>query len=111
MSRYHIVVVDDELPNLESLERILKSDGATVETYTDPHRALQGLRQGTVDVFITDLRMATLSGMELLEAVKMLDPTIEVILITAYGTVELAVEAMKKGAYDFITKPLQRFRS
>jgi two-component system response regulator HydG len=107
-SRYHIVVVDDEQPNLESLERILRSDGATVSVFQDPQAALQSLRKQPVDVLLTDLRMRSMSGMELLEAVKTIDPTVEVILLTAFGTVEIAVEAMKKGAYDFITKPLQR---
>lgn len=110
MSRYNIVVVDDELPNLESLERILKSDGASVTTFQDPQTALGQLRGGSVDVLMTDLRMTSMNGLELLAATKLVDPTIEVILITAYGTVELAVEAMKKGAYDFITKPLQRIQ-
>jgi two-component system response regulator HydG len=110
MSRYHIAVVDDEPSNLESLERILKSDGAEVTLYTDPREALVGLRQGTVEILLTDLRMTSLSGLELLEAAKIIDPSLEVILITAYGTVELAVDAMKKGAYDFITKPLQRLQ-
>ena len=110
MSRYRIIVVDDELPNLESLERILKSDGAEVHTFQDPQGALAQIRKGPVDVLMTDLRMGSMNGLELLAAVKILDPGVEVILITAYGTVELAVEAMKKGAYDFITKPLQRIQ-
>jgi len=110
MSRYRIAVVDDELPNLESLERILRSDGGEVLTFQDPRAALTLLRQSPVDVLITDLRMTTMNGLELLEAIKLVDPGLEVILITAYGTVELAVEAMKKGAYDFITKPLQRIQ-
>jgi two-component system response regulator HydG len=108
MSRYHIVVVDDEPANLESLERILKSDGALVHVFQDPHQALMHLRKGGVDLLLTDLRMGSLSGMEVLEAAKLIDPTVEVVLLTAFGTVEIAVEAMKKGAYDFITKPLQR---
>lgn len=110
MSRYRIVVVDDELPNLESLERILRSDGAEVLTFQDPQTALAQIRQGNVDILMTDLRMGAMNGLELLEATKIVDPGVEVVLITAYGTVQLAVEAMKKGAYDFITKPLQRIQ-
>lgn len=102
------MIVDDETPNLESLSRILRSDGAEVAAFEDPRTALTELQKRPQDVVITDLRMDTMDGMELLESIKMVDPTIEVILITAYGTVELAVEAMKKGAYDFVTKPLQR---
>lgn len=110
MSVYRVAIVDDERPNLESLQRILKSDGAEVSIYLDPSEALSGLRKTPTDILITDLRMGNWSGLDLLEAVKLLDPSIEVILMTAYGTVEVAVEAMKKGAYDFVTKPLQRLQ-
>ena len=108
MSKYRVVIVDDEKPNLDSLERILKSDGAEVRCHLDPAQAIQDLRQLGTDILITDLRMGNWSGLDLLEAVRLFDPGIEVIVMTAYGTVEIAVEAMKKGAYDFITKPLQR---
>ncbi len=108
MTSYRIVVVDDEVANLESLERILKSDGAEVSVFRDPESALRHVQRGSVDVLLTDLRMRFMNGIELLEAVKKADPSVEVILLTAFGTVELAVEAMRKGAYDFITKPLQR---
>jgi two-component system response regulator HydG len=110
MTAYRVAIVDDERPNLESLQRILKSDGAQVSIYQEPSEALPALRKNPPDILITDLRMGNWSGLDLLEAVKLLDPSIEVILMTAYGTVEVAVEAMKKGAYDFVTKPLQRLQ-
>lgn len=106
--KYRVVVVDDEPANLESLERILKSDGAEVFPYLNPQDALEQIRKGMIDILLTDLRLQSWSGMDLLEAVKVVDPSVEIIMMTAYGTVEIAVEAMKKGAYDFITKPLQR---
>lgn len=105
---YQIIVVDDEPANLESLERILRSDGATVRCFQDPREALSSLRGSRADLILTDLRMNTMDGLGLLEAAKVIDSSVEVVVITAYGTVEVAVEAMKKGAYDFITKPLQR---
>lgn len=110
MSAYQVVIVDDEQPNLESLARILKSDGGEVHAFLNPRRALDFIQSHPVDLVITDLRMGTMTGVELLDAIKLADPGVEVILITAYGTVELAVEAMKKGAYDFVTKPLQRIQ-
>lgn len=110
MTAYRVAIVDDERPNLDSLQRILKSDGAQVSVFLDPAEAIPSLRKSPPDILITDLRMGNWSGLELLEAVKLLDPHIEVIVMTAYGTVEVAVEAMKKGAYDFITKPLQRLQ-
>ncbi len=106
--KYRIAIVDDEVANLESLERIFKSDGAEVFSFTDPRQLLASLPNNPVDLVLTDLRMGTLSGIDLLQAIKHLDASLEVILVTAYGTVEIAVEAMKKGAYDFIPKPLQR---
>ena len=108
MSKYKIAIIDDELGNTESLERILTSDGASVSVYSNPQEALSKIRARPVDVVLTDLRMDGMTGIELLEALKLLDPTVEVILMTAYGTVELAVSAMRKGASDFIAKPLQR---
>ena len=110
MLNYNICVVDDELPNLESLERILKGDGANVTVFSDPQQAISHIRQNSTDILLTDLRMGSISGLELLQAIKHIDPSVEVILMTAYGTVEVAVQAMKNGAYDFITKPLQRIQ-
>ncbi len=108
MQNYRIVIVDDEVANLESLERILKSDGAEVTVCQSAEEGLRCLQKGSVDVLMTDLRMRSMNGIELLEAAKKCDSSVEVILLTAFGTVELAVEAMRKGAYDFITKPMQR---
>lgn len=106
--KYRVVVVDDEPANLESLARILKSDGAEVYSFLNPEDALDQIRKGMIDILLTDLRLQSWSGMDLLETAKVVDPSVEIIMMTAYGTVEIAVEAMKKGAYDFITKPLQR---
>jgi len=124
-----LLVVDDEASNLESLDRIFSfwarsgrpAAGAspdefaleagrdiTVLTTRDGKEALEILRKQRVDVLLTDLMMAGLSGLDLLKATRKLSPETEVILMTAYGTIETAVEAMKDGAYDFITKPLKR---
>ncbi len=110
MNGYRILIVDDESANLESLDRILRADGAEVTAFQDPEAALRWIQRGAVDLVLTDLRMKHMNGIELLESVKKADPTIEVILLTAFGTVELAVEAMRKGAYDFVTKPVQRLQ-
>ena len=104
------MVIDDEASNLEPLERILKSDGAEVSCFTDPKEAISMFRTGQFDVVLTDLRMGSMDGLEVLSAVKVLDSSVEVILMTAFGTVEIAVEAIKQGAYDFITKPLQKIQ-
>lgn len=108
--KYTIVLVDDEFSNIESLERILRSESTNIITFQDPQLALRFIQKESADLVLTDVKMGNLSGIDLLSAIKIADPSIEVVLLTAFGTVELAVEAMKKGAYDFITKPLQRIQ-
>jgi two-component system response regulator HydG len=103
-----LLVVDDESPNRVTLERLLGREGFTVLQSESGRDALEVIRQGGIDLVLTDLMMPGMSGIELLKAVRALDPGIEVVVMTAYGKVEVAVEAMKEGAYDFLTKPLKR---
>jgi two-component system response regulator HydG len=92
-----ILVVDDEPANRITLERILSREGLDVDYASDGRAALEVVREGGVDVVLTDLKMPGMSGLELLRAIHALAPDIEVALMTAYGTVETAVEAMKGG--------------
>jgi two-component system, NtrC family, response regulator HydG len=103
-----VVIVDDERPNLESLEKIFVREGWRVALASSGAEALEAVRRERPSVVLTDLMMAGMGGDELLRAVKAMAPETEVVLMTAYGTVESAVAAMKDGAYDFITKPLKR---
>ncbi len=103
-----VLVVEDDRSNLESLERLLSREGYRVLTAHDARSALDMLRKQRVPVVVTDLMMPGLSGIDLLKAVKATAPETEVIMMTAYGTVEAAVEAMRGGAYDFVEKPLKR---
>ena len=103
-----ILVVDDEESNLKVLERLLKREGYVVRTAKTGPDALDAARAATPELLLTDLKMPGMDGLELLKAMRTVSPTTEVILMTAFGTVEIAVEAMKVGAYDFITKPLKR---
>jgi two-component system, NtrC family, response regulator HydG len=103
-----VLVVDDDRSNLESVERILSREGYRVLVAPDGATALDVVRGEAPNVLITDLMMPGLDGASLLRAVKAMVPQVEVILMTAYGTVEAAVAAMKEGAYDFLTKPLKR---
>jgi two-component system, NtrC family, response regulator HydG len=103
-----VLIVDDESPNLESLGKIFEREGWRVVLASSGAAALDVLRRDAVTVVVTDLMMPGMSGEELLRAVKTLAPQTEVVLMTAYGTVETAVAAMKEGAYDFITKPVKR---
>jgi two-component system response regulator HydG len=103
-----VLVVDDEPAIVESLTKIFKREGMTVLSATDGTAGLDVLRKHRVGVLLTDLMMPNTSGMDLLRAAKTIAPETEVVLMTAYGTVETAVDAMKEGAYDFVTKPLKR---
>jgi DNA-binding NtrC family response regulator len=103
-----VLVVDDEASNLASLEKIFQREGMRVFTADGARAALELVRRHRVQVVLTDLMMPGTSGAELLRALKEVSPDTEVVLMTAYGTVETAVQAMRDGAYDFVEKPLKR---
>jgi len=103
-----LLVVDDEEANLLSLERIFIREGLKVLTAGDGQRALQICREGTIQVVLTDLMMPGMSGIDLIKALDTVSPDSEVVVMTAFGTIEKAVEAMRVGAYDFVEKPLKR---
>src|SRR4030066_1426783 len=102
-----IIVIDDEQIMRDGCQRILSKDGWSVLTAENGKKGLEEI-QGhpeNIDVILLDLMMPGMSGMEVLDQVRIIDPNLLVIVITGYATVESAVEAMKKGAYDFIPKP------
>ncbi len=103
-----VLVVDDERSNLESLEKIFVKEGMRALCATSAKQALELARQHRVHVVLTDLMMPGTTGLELLRALKQVAPEVEVVLMTAFGTVESAVSAMREGAYDFVEKPLKR---
>jgi nitrogen regulation protein NR(I) len=103
-----ILVVDDE-PNLRRvLSALLVRDGYDVETAEDGAQAIEILTEHHIDMVITDLRMPRVDGMELLRQALVMDPELPVVIITAHGTVDNAVEALKTGAFDYITKPFDQ---
>ena len=103
----NILVIDDEQIMREGCSRILSKDGWTVICAENGKQGLDEIqaRLEKIDVILLDLMMPGMSGMEVLDQVRTVDPNLLVIVITGYATVESAVEAMKKGAYDFIPKP------
>jgi two-component system response regulator HydG len=103
-----LLIVDDEPGNLESLRRIFEREPFRIATAPGPKEALEEVRREPPAVVLTDVRMPGGDGVSLLRAVRQLAPGTEVVLMTAYGTIETAVEAMKEGAYDFVEKPLKR---
>ena len=105
----HILAVDDELDMLALLKMII--EGYTdhqVTTTNNPMEAAEAVEKDAYDLLLTDLKMPGLDGMELLELAKKKDEDALVLVITAYGSLESAEEAMAKGAFDFITKPFRK---
>ena len=102
-----ILIVDDEKNYLVVLEALLSPEGYEIVTSEKAQEALRVIQEADVDLVLTDMKMPGMTGMELLEEAKKIKPEVPVIMMTAYGTIEMAVEAMKKHAYDYITKPFQ----
>jgi two-component system response regulator HydG len=107
-----VLVVDDEEQMLRSQDKILAREGYRVFTAGSATAALEVLRTADcdVDVVLSDLRMAGMDGMQFIETAKGLYPDLELIMMTGYGTIETAVEAIRKGAYDFLPKPFKRMQ-
>ena len=101
-----ILVVDDEPLIRDLLRDILREEGYEVSVAKEGLSALKKVKREETDLVITDVKMPGLDGIKLLKEIKKVSPSTPVIVITAYGTIENAVEAMKKGAYDYITKPI-----
>jgi len=106
MDSLRIVVVDDEPTQRELIGGFLRKQGHEVFLAGNGLEALTRIRERQVDLVLSDCRMPGMSGPELVLAIKAVNPEIPLILMTAYGTVETAVQAMKDGAADYLTKPL-----
>jgi DNA-binding NtrC family response regulator len=100
-----ILIVEDEPKMLRLLQLNLSEEGYSIHAAADAEAGLNTLRQEKIDLVVTDLRLPGMGGLEFLQAVKRVDARIPVIVMTAYGTVETAVEAMKAGASDYVLKP------
>jgi two-component system response regulator HydG len=101
-----ILVVDDDLAHRMMLKKLLGGWGYEVFEADDGSGAIEKVRQTSFDLILMDIRMLNISGIEALEQIKIINPAIPVIIMTAYASVETAVTALKKGAYDYLTKPL-----
>ena len=102
-----ILIVDDEKNYLVVLAALLGPEGYEIITADNGRDALRLVRESDLDLVITDIKMPVMNGMTLLEECKKIEPELPVIMMTAFGTIETAVEAMKSQAYDYITKPFQ----
>jgi two-component system response regulator HydG len=107
-TKVRILVVEDDPENRAAIVRALETSGYKVAETDDAERALETISKHHTDILVTDVQLPGMDGMELLRNVKAASPDIQVILITGYGTIELAVEALREGAYDFIAKPVRK---
>lgn len=103
-----LLIVDDDASNLASLVKVFDKLAVRVIAATSGEEAIKSVRDTPIDIILTDLMMPGMDGIELLKNVKAIAPDTEVIMMTAYATIERAVEAMRQGAYDFVTKPFRR---
>ena len=104
-----IIIVDDEPDLLDLLKLILtEKTNHKILTTSDPRQAIEWCKAYNADLLISDLRMPEMEGIELLKIIKQMDPDLPLILITAFGTIESAVEAMRLKAFDYITKPFKK---
>jgi DNA-binding NtrC family response regulator len=102
-----LLVVDDEPSNRKILEQVLARQGYSVDTANDGSEALKKVDSFQPDLVLLDYMMPEVSGMDVLKELRKREEDIPVIMMTAYGTVERAVESMQEGAYDFITRPFK----
>ena len=105
-----ILIVDDEKNYLLVLSEVLQDEGYEVLAAQGGHEALEIQKSSDLDLILTDMKMPAMDGIELLENIKALDPDLPVIMMTAHGTIDKAVEAMQKGAYSYILKPFDNER-
>lgn len=105
MDNTKILIVDDELIMRESLSGWLERDGHEVSAAASGEEAMEVLKDSRFDILLVDIKMEGMSGLDVLKQVKESDPDVDVVMITAYGSIPTAIEAMKKGAYDYLLKP------
>jgi DNA-binding NtrC family response regulator len=106
-NKLQVLILDDEPIVGKRLGPALAKMGGEVEVFENPHQALDRIQEKTFDIVVTDIRMEDIDGIEILEKVKAKSEHTKVIMITGYATVEVAREAMGKGAFDFIAKPFK----
>ncbi|KPK28911.1 MAG: Fis family transcriptional regulator [Nitrospira bacterium SG8_3] len=107
MQSAKILIVDDELIMRESLAGWLERDGHEVEKTASGEEALEILKESRFDILLVDIKMEGMSGLDVLKQVKETDPDVEIVMITAYGSIATAIEAMRNGAYDYLLKPFE----
>ncbi|WP_303721345.1 sigma-54 dependent transcriptional regulator [Malonomonas rubra] len=107
MSAKKIMIIDNEEGLCRMMEAVLMDDGHAVRSFTNPLEAVEVFRPGIWDLVISDIKMPGIDGLEVLQRIKVVETDIPVIIITAFATVEMSIQALRKGAYDMLTKPFE----
>ena len=102
-----IMLIDNEEGLCRMMEAVLRDNGYAVKGYTRSYEAVDAFKPGEWDLVITDIKMPGMDGLEVLQKVKAKEPSIPVVMITAYATVEMSIQALRRGAYDMLTKPFE----
>jgi DNA-binding NtrC family response regulator len=106
-NKKRIMLIDNEEGLCRMMEAVLRDNGFAVKAHTRSFEAVEEFKAGEWDLVVTDIKMPGMDGLEVLQKVKAKDPQIPVIMITAYATVEMSIQALRKGAYDMLTKPFE----
>ena len=104
---YRICLIDDDVAARTALERVFAAEGHEVLSFPDGQRGLAAALEENIDCVLTDLRMPGVSGLELIDRLRDELPNLPVVLMTAHGTTETAIEATRRGAFDYILKPFE----
>jgi DNA-binding NtrC family response regulator len=107
MSAKKIMVIDNEEGLCRMMAAVLMDEGYAIRTFTDPLEAVELFRAGIWDLVISDIKMPGIDGLEVLQRIRAIEADIPVIMITAFATVEMSIQALRKGAYDMLTKPFE----
>lgn len=108
MKKENILVVDDERGQRDILKTILSGEGYDVVAASNGREAVKAIHEGVFDVILTDLKMPDRDGIQVMTEILKENPNVSVVIMTAHGTIDSAIEAMKLGAFDYLTKPLER---
>lgn len=107
MASQRIMLIDNEIGLCRMMEAVLRDQGYQVKSFTRPVQAVAEFSAGDYDLIISDIKMPEMDGLELLQHIRNRDPEVPVIMITAYATVEMSIQALRRGAYDMLTKPFE----
>ncbi|NJC88919.1 MAG: sigma-54-dependent Fis family transcriptional regulator [Desulfuromonas sp.] len=107
MPAARLMLIDNEAGLCRMMEAVLRDQGYLVKTYTNPVQAVADFTAGSFDLAVTDIKMPEMDGLEVLQHLRRRDPEIPVIMITAFATVEMSIQALRRGAYDMLTKPFE----